>query len=520
VPGLTGVVAVAAGRDMSYAVMANGTMMAWGGNSYGEVGDGTTSRRLTPVAVSGLTNVVEVSGGRDHALVVRENGSMWAWGANERGQLGIGSTANRSTPVQVLASGVRHVDAGAEHSIAVMTDGTVRTWGRGQRGQLGLGSTSNRTTPTTVPGLTGIVEIGDGRDQGFAMNAAGEVWGWGYNDFGQLGDGTTAQRNSPVRINGLSGITIAQGGRGMTIFLSGSDVDPPDPDVSPPSAPGVPVVSSTVSGRADLSWAAADDDRASTLMYLVYRDGGSSPVGSVDGPTSGTISFADVGLVPGSEHTYRVRASDGPNLGPLSPVSDPVTIAGGGGGGGGGGVVLLEDDFSGGLSAWSTSGPITVDSSAGSPSAPSALVDVNGAAAQARRNLVSDAASACVSAEVRMSRLDGWALYTLMRLRSSSGSSMARVEVKQNGRLYVRADAVGTRFTVGETLPFGSWHEVRLCVTSGALRLELDGVEVGSWSVGTGSQPLRSVQIGDTGALSVTANWDSLVVTDGFDGVD
>ena len=330
VPGLNDIVAVAAGRDMSYAVRANGTMLAWGGNIYGEVGDGTTTRRDSPVAVSGLTNVVEVSGGRNHALVVRSNGSMWAWGRNSRGQLGIGNTAQRSTPVQVLSGSVAHVDAGAEHSVAAMTNGTVQAWGRGQRGQLGLGTTSNRTTPTTVPGVSGIVEIGDGRDQSFAINAAGDVWAWGYNDTGQLGDGTTTRRLSPVRINALSGIVAAQGGRGMTIFLPG-EADEPDPDVTPPTVPGGPTATSTIAGRADLSWPASTDDRATSLTYSVYRDGGGSPVGTVVGGTSGTIVYADDGLAAGSLHTYRVRASDGVNQSGLSPVSNEVTIAGGGG---------------------------------------------------------------------------------------------------------------------------------------------------------------------------------------------
>ena len=328
VPGLTDIVAVAAGRDMSYAVRANGTMMAWGNNLYGEIGDGTTTRRTSPVAVSGLTNAVGVSGGRNHVLVVRSNGSLWAWGRNSRGQLGIGNTSNRSTPVQVLSGSVEHADAGAEHSVAVMTNGTVRTWGRGQRGQLGLGTTSNRSTPTTVPGLSGIVEVGDARDMGFAMNADGDVWGWGYNDAGQLGDGTTTRRVSPVRITALTGIVAAQGGRAMTIFLPG-EADEPDPDVNPPSVPGRPTATSTIAGRADVSWAASTDDRATSLTYSVYRDGGGSPIGTVVGGTSGTISYADIGLAADSVHTYRVRASDGVNQSGLSATSDPVTIAGG-----------------------------------------------------------------------------------------------------------------------------------------------------------------------------------------------
>ena len=100
--------------------------------------------------------------------------------------------------MQVLTN-VRSFDAGAEHSLAVLNDGTVRTWGRGYRGAARPGQHRARTSPPAVPGLSGIVEVGDGRDQSFAMNAAGQVWAWGFNDTGQLGDGTTTQRNSPVQ---------------------------------------------------------------------------------------------------------------------------------------------------------------------------------------------------------------------------------------------------------------------------------------------------------------------------------
>ena len=133
---------------------------------------------------------------------------------------------------------VAHVDAGAEHSLAVMSNGTVRSWGRGQRGQLGLGTTSNRTTPTVVPGVSGIVEVGDGRDQSFAINAAGDVWP----------GATTTRANSatapPPVASRPCGSTRCRhhcrpGWARMTIFLPG-EADEPDPDVTPPSVPGRP----------------------------------------------------------------------------------------------------------------------------------------------------------------------------------------------------------------------------------------------------------------------------------------
>ena len=510
VPGLNDIVSVAAGRDMSYAVRANGTMLAWGGNSFGEVGDGSTVRRTSPVAVSGLTSVVEVSGGRNHALAVRSDGTMWAWGANTSGQLGIGSTANRTTPVQLQPGQVAHVDAGAEHSIAVLIDGTVLTWGRGQRGQLGLGTTSTRTLPTPVPGLTGIVEVGDGRDQSFAMNAVGEVWAWGYNDTGQLGDGTTATRLAPVRIVGLTGIGSAQGGRGMTFFLPEA-VD--DPDLSAPTAPGAPTADSTIVGQVDLEWSAANDDRATTLTYLVYRDDGPTPIGSVTGGITGLIRFTDAPLTPGAIHTYTVAAFDGVNLGAASAASDPVTVFEPVGGP----PALLTEDFTDGLSGWTVSGAVTIDPALGSSSAPSLAVTPNGSRADARRPLTTASSDACIAADVLVTSVTGTSRYSLVKARNISGSSMARLEVDQSGALSVRADAVGTVYRTAQVLPFGSWHRVALCVTAGSagtIRAELDGTTIGSWNVSSGSQPMATIQIGDNSSRVAVVNFDDVVVTE------
>ncbi|MBW7927619.1 MAG: RCC1 repeat-containing protein, partial [Fimbriimonadaceae bacterium] len=83
------------------AVLGNGTVVAWGSNSRGQLGDGTTSDRNVPAPVPGLDNVVAVAGGMFHSLALRADGTVWAWGANESGQLGDGTTQDRTTPVRV-----------------------------------------------------------------------------------------------------------------------------------------------------------------------------------------------------------------------------------------------------------------------------------------------------------------------------------------------------------------------------------------------------------------------------------
>ena len=147
-PGLTGVSAIAAGWGHALALKSDGTVWAWGYNYYGQLGDGTTTYRTTPVQVSGLTNVTGIAAGFGHSLARTSAGAVYAWGANGSGQLGDGTYENRHTPVSVplLAGGVTAIGAGREHSLAVQ-NGRVWTWGSNSDGQLGDG-TLGTTRPT------------------------------------------------------------------------------------------------------------------------------------------------------------------------------------------------------------------------------------------------------------------------------------------------------------------------------------------------------------------------------------
>ncbi|HEX6873399.1 MAG TPA: cell wall anchor protein, partial [Micromonosporaceae bacterium] len=103
VVGLTGVTQVAAGLNFSMALRSDGTVWAWGANYRGQLGDGTTTGRLTPVQVVGLTGVTQIAAGDGNtAVALRSDGTVWAWGENTLGQIGDGSTTNRLSPVQVV----------------------------------------------------------------------------------------------------------------------------------------------------------------------------------------------------------------------------------------------------------------------------------------------------------------------------------------------------------------------------------------------------------------------------------
>jgi len=201
-------------------VEPGGTPWTWGANSFGQLGNGTTTARPTPGAVPGLTDVVDIHGGREHVIVLRANRTVWVWGSNQQGQLGLGTTGDRSTPVQVPGlSNVQAVETGHNLSLALMADGTVRTWGLNADGQLGDGTTTLRRSPVTVVGLTNATAIAAGRNMSYAIRADGTVVAWGRNDEGQLGDGTSTRRTTPVRVGTLTDVVQIAGGRDHGLAL-------------------------------------------------------------------------------------------------------------------------------------------------------------------------------------------------------------------------------------------------------------------------------------------------------------
>jgi len=208
VAGITTAVEVEAGRDFTLVRLADGTLRAFGDNTHGQLGDGTTTASGTPVTVA-LTNVAsfDLSGRAQTAIALKADGTAWTWGRNDLGQVGDGTSTDRSTPVEVLAGlGVAAVAAGEFHTLAVLDDGTVRAWGLNTSGQLGDGSTTTSNTPVTVTGISTAVAVACGSTFSLALLADGTVRAWGDNSSGALGDGTTTDSLVPVVVTGLSGI--------------------------------------------------------------------------------------------------------------------------------------------------------------------------------------------------------------------------------------------------------------------------------------------------------------------------
>jgi alpha-tubulin suppressor-like RCC1 family protein len=226
--GITDWCQVSVGGYHSLALRSNGTLWSWGGNFFGNLGDGTTINSSSPVSVvGGFTDWCQISGGGSHSLALRSNGTLWSWGAGGFGRLGTGTTITRSSPVSVIGGFTDwcQVSAGREHSVALRSNGTLWSWGRGSFGRLGDGTTINRSSPVSVVGgFTDWCQVsGGGGSGGFhnlALRCNGTLWSWGFGSAGQLGDGTTIDRSSPVSVvGGFTDWCQVSGGRNHSLAL-------------------------------------------------------------------------------------------------------------------------------------------------------------------------------------------------------------------------------------------------------------------------------------------------------------
>jgi alpha-tubulin suppressor-like RCC1 family protein len=220
VAGLSGKVNwLAAGEYHTCAVTAAGEAWCWGDNSHGQLGDGTTVERHTPVLVSGLGGAAEavamVAAGRGYTCALTAGGRVLCWGLNLYGYLGDGTLTSRATPVEVLnlGSGVLSLAVGDHHACAVPAGGWVACWGQAYSGELGHGVAWSAThTPVGVMNLpSGVRAVTAGGFHSCALTTAGGVKCWGRHLSGQLGwgPGLAPNQAAPVNVSGLSSGAVA-----------------------------------------------------------------------------------------------------------------------------------------------------------------------------------------------------------------------------------------------------------------------------------------------------------------------
>lgn len=218
--GLT-ILSVSASERHTCVLASDNYAYCWGDNGNGQLGTGNTTNYTSPVAVtrtgalSGLS-ILQIAAGEQHTCVLASNGVVYCWGEGGDGQLGRGSTSDSLSPVAVQSTGalnglsITQLSAGARHVCVLASDSNAYCWGRGSDGQIGNGSTSNRSVPTAVSrtgALNGLSlrKVSAGGFNSCAVASNGQAYCWGDNSAGQIGDGTSTMRSSPVAVR-VSGV--------------------------------------------------------------------------------------------------------------------------------------------------------------------------------------------------------------------------------------------------------------------------------------------------------------------------
>jgi alpha-tubulin suppressor-like RCC1 family protein len=248
VPGITDAVAVGATEYSTFAVLSNGTVLGWGADRYGELGDGIGVQTgchcvPTPVAIPGVSGAIAIDGSEDSVMALLADGRVMDWGWNDSGQAGNGTQGpfggcECSPPV--FAGGITtatEVAAGEYSGFALLADGTVMGWGANDDAELATGSTKGpegcatnggpefacSKTPIPVGGLSGVREVAAMALTGVAVMNDGTLRSWGYNGSGTLGNGTHggAMATVPAPVSNVSEVSSIGVGEEMGYALIG-----------------------------------------------------------------------------------------------------------------------------------------------------------------------------------------------------------------------------------------------------------------------------------------------------------
>ena len=213
-------ISCSAGHSYSLAITASGSLYSWGTNNSGQLGLGNTTNTSTPVQIGGQ-QWLQVAASPDytnpHTLAIRRDGTLWAWGDNTWGQLGDGTTAAKSSPIQVGSESTwSKIANGGWYSVALKSDGSLWAWGSNLMGNIGNGTWGNNySIPQQVGNLTNWRSISARYFSTYAVKQDGSLWSWGYGAQGQLGDGQSGgsyATSSPQQVGTLTNWKTVTGG--------------------------------------------------------------------------------------------------------------------------------------------------------------------------------------------------------------------------------------------------------------------------------------------------------------------
>ncbi|BDR54270.1 hypothetical protein KIMH_03810 [Bombiscardovia apis] len=234
---------LSAGQDYTLAIGSDGNAYSWGSNQHGRLGSGSADMQAHPspsrVHLPDTVRVLQVAAGSSHALALGSDHHVYAWGANTQGQVGNGTSTDQNTPIDLtntgrLPSTIMQLAAGDDYSLALTRDGHLYTWGSNQYGTLATTTNAGTTTPNSLPTdvsaagslPTTIRSISAGSRHALAVSSDRHAYSWGANEYGQLGTntnlGTDTAQPSPVDLTttGALPATIAQVTAGSTHSLA------------------------------------------------------------------------------------------------------------------------------------------------------------------------------------------------------------------------------------------------------------------------------------------------------------
>jgi len=299
IPQGTNVVRVAVGMGHALFVKSDGVLWGFGGNTYGQLGDGSTTRRDMPVEITG--GVADVSATGDFSLVLKTDGTLMGSGRNQAGQLGIASLVDVPVPVP-LATDVVSASAGFDFTLYVKSDGMLWGLGRNDQGQLGNGTTADTHVP--VPIMSGVRRVWAGTSHALILKTDDSLWATGSNLYGQLGDGTNTSRSTPVLV--AENVLWAEAGNNKSLIMRA---------VATPTVSLTPAHPAVVSGQSLTLQAHAIGEGALTYQWFRGASGDTSdPIADATGSALITPALT-------SASSFWVRVSN------LAGATDSATAA-------------------------------------------------------------------------------------------------------------------------------------------------------------------------------------------------